>query len=189
MPTMRDQIIQATCDLVENQGYHATGLNEIVKESGAPKGSIYYYFPGGKEDITAESVLFAGKTVAERIRTHLAENADPAEAIQAFIEMIAHFVEVSGFHSGGPLTIVASETATTSEKLNRTCREAYDLMLQAFEDKFLLAGFSPERAASLAWVITSTTEGGIILSRTYHSGEPLRMVAREMANLIRCSPC
>ena len=187
MTAARDQIIQATCDLLENQGYHATGLNEIVKVSGSPKGSIYYYFPGGKEGITAEAVLFAGKTASERIRIHLAEVADPAEAIQDFIETIAHFVEVSGFRSGGPLTIVASETATTSEKLNQTCREAYDMMRVAFEEKFLSGGFSPQRAASLAWMITSATEGGIILSRTYHSGDPLREVARELAGLIRCS--
>lgn len=184
-PTAVDQIIRATCDLIENQGYHATGLNEIVKESAAPKGSIYYYFPAVKEGITAEAVLFAGKTAAERIRTHLAEKNDPAEAIQAFLETIAHYVEVSGFHSGGPLTIVASETATTSEILNHCCREAYDMMRAAFEQKFLSGGFSAERAASLAWMITSATEGGIILSRTYHTGDPLREVARELAGLIR----
>ena len=187
MNTTRDQIIQATCDLLENQGYHATGLNEIVKESGAPKGSIYYYFPGGKEDIAAESVLFAGRAVSERIRTHLAENDDPAEAVQILLETIADYIEISGFRSGGPLTIVASETATSSVKLNLICREAYDLMLQAFEEKFLSAGFSLERAANLAWVVTSSSEGGIILSRTYHSGDPLRRVALAMANLIRSS--
>jgi len=185
MTTTRDQIIQTTCDLIENQGYHATGLNEIVKESGAPKGSIYYYFPDGKEGITAEAVLFAGKAVAERIRTHLAEKSDPAEAVQSFVEMIAHFVEASGFHSGGPLTIVASETATTSEKLNLTCREAYTMVRETFQAKLLEGGFSQDRSASLAWMMTSATEGGIILSRTYHSGDPLRAVAKELAGLIR----
>ncbi len=187
MTTTRDQIIQTTCDLIENQGYHATGLNEIVKESGAPKGSIYYYFPDGKEGITAEAVLFAGRAVAERICTHLAATADPAEAVQSFVEMVAHFVEASGFRSGGPLTIVASETATTSEKLNLTCRDAYTLMREAFQTKLLGSGFSQERAASLAWMMTSATEGGIILSRTYHSGDPLRTVAKELACLIRAA--
>jgi TetR/AcrR family transcriptional repressor of lmrAB and yxaGH operons len=185
MTSTRDQIIQATSDLLENQGYHATGLNEIVKESGAPKGSIYYYFPDGKEGITAEAVLFAGKAVAERIRTHLSEKGDPAEAVQSFVEMIAHFVETSEFRSGGPLTIVASETATTSEKLNLTCREAYTMVREAFQAKLLESGFSQDRSANLAWMMTSATEGGIILSRTYHSGDPLRAVAKELACLVR----
>ncbi len=187
MTTTRDQIIQATRDLLEKQGYHATGMNEIVQESGAPKGSIYYYFPDGKDGITGESVLFAGKATADRIRTQLAEKEDAAEAVLVFLEAIAHYIEESGFDSGGPLTIVASETATTNEKLNLICRQAYDLMVAAFKEKFILAGFSEERAAAMAWVITSTTEGGIILSRTFHSGDPLRTAAREMANLIRSS--
>lgn len=188
MSNSRQQILLTTCDLLENQGFHGTGLNEIVKESGAPKGSLYYYFPAGKEEIVAETVRFAGQRTAERIRSHLTTIEDPAEAIQSFLETIAYHVEASGYRSGGPLTIVASETATTSEKLNLICREAYDLMVAAFEEKFISAGFSKERAASLAWVITSTTEGGIILCRTFHTGDPLRTVAWEMANLIRCSP-
>ncbi len=188
MTTTRERIIQTTSDLLENQGYHATGLNQIVQESGAPKGSIYYHFPQGKDSITAEAVLFAGQNVAERIRANLVEKEDPAEAIQVFIETIAHYVEVSGFHSGGPLTIVASETATTNESLNATCREAYDMMRAAFTEKLLQSGFSTQRADNLVWVITSATEGGIILSRTYHSGDPLRQVAQELATLIRHSP-
>jgi TetR/AcrR family transcriptional regulator, lmrAB and yxaGH operons repressor len=51
----RDQIIQTTCTLLESQGYHATGLNQILKESGAPKGSLYYYFPQGKEELAEEA--------------------------------------------------------------------------------------------------------------------------------------
>ena len=53
MANTREIIIETTCDLMENQGYHATGLNEIVKVSGAPKGSLYYYFPEGKESLAA----------------------------------------------------------------------------------------------------------------------------------------
>jgi TetR/AcrR family transcriptional repressor of lmrAB and yxaGH operons len=185
MTSTRDQIIQTTSELLENQGYHATGMNEIVKESGAPKGSIYYYFPDGKEGITAEAVMFAGKMVSERVKIHLAKFDDPAESIRSFIETIAHFVEESGFKSGGPLTIVSSETATTSEKLNLVCREAYGMVRMAFQDKLKACGFSEEKAENLAWVIVSAIEGGVILSRTYHTGEPLRKVARELAVIVK----
>ena len=185
MTSMREQIIQTTCDLLENQGYHATGLNEIVKESGAPKGSLYYYFPEGKEEISSEAVLFAGRLVAERVRQHLAEISDPAQAIQSFVENLSRHVEASGFRAGGPLTIVASETATTSERLNLACREAYSLLQAAFKQKLLSSGLPEERCALLALTITATLEGAIILSRTYHTGEPLRQVAGQLACLVR----
>lgn len=183
-PNAREKIIQATYELLEDHGYHATGLQEIVARSGAPKGSIYYYFPEGKEGIAAETVAFAGERIAGRIRANLAETAGAAQAVRAFLETIAHFIEVSGFAAGGPLTIVASETATTSERLNLACRAAYDQMRAAFTEKFLASGLSAEQAHSLAWTVTSTTEGGIILCRTYHSGDPLREVAQHMALLI-----
>lgn len=184
MTTTREQIIQTTSELLENQGYHATGLNEIVRESGAPKGSIYYYFPDGKEGITTEAVMFAGRMVAERANLYLAKFDDPADSIQSFIETIAHFVEESEFKSGGPLTIVSSETATTNEKLNLVCREAYGLVRQAFQARLVASGLSDIKAENLAWVIVSAIEGGVILSRTYHTGEPLRKVARELAALV-----
>ena len=184
MTSTRDQIIQTTSELLENQGFHATGMNEIVKESGAPKGSIYYYFPDGKEGITAEALLFSGRMVSDRINIHLAKFDDPADSIRSFIETIAHYVEESGFKSGGPLTIVSSETATTNEKLNQVCREAYGMVRMAFQDRLIAAGFTEDKAENLAWVIVSAIEGGVILSRTYHTGEPLRKVARELAALV-----
>jgi TetR/AcrR family transcriptional repressor of lmrAB and yxaGH operons len=181
----REQIVQAASDLMENQGYHATGINEIVAKSGAPKGSIYYYFPEGKDAIAGEAVEIAGRALVGRIRENLAQNADLAGSIQSFLEGIAHYVELSGFTSGGPLSIVASETATTNEKLNQVCRGAYTEMIGAFEEKILASGCSPDRASSLAWMVTSTIEGAIILSRTFHSGEPLRRAGHELANLVK----
>ena len=67
----RDQIIDTASALLERQGYAATGLNQIVRESGAPKGSLYHYFPGGKDEIAVESLQQGAQAVAERIREAL----------------------------------------------------------------------------------------------------------------------
>ncbi|MEO6887804.1 MAG: TetR/AcrR family transcriptional regulator [Ktedonobacteraceae bacterium] len=185
MNTTRDQIIETTCDLLEAQGYHATGLNQILAESGAPKGSLYYYFPQGKEELTAAAIDRTGKLVAERIKAGLASSDDPGVAIQAFVRTIAYHVEASGFRSGGPLMIVAMETAISSERLNIACREAYALLQNAFREKLLAGGYAGARAASLATFITSAIEGGIILSRTNHSGDPLREVADMLGQVLK----
>ena len=184
MTSSRDQILLTTCDLLENQGFHATGLNEIVRESGAPKGSIYYYFPQGKEEIVAETVQFAGQRTAERIRAHLNTFDDPAEAVQSLLETIAYHIEASGFRSGGPITIVASETATTNERINQACQLAYTSLRDAFEEKLRAGGIDEASASSLAWAVTAAIEGAIILSRTYHTGDPLREAGKNLACLI-----
>jgi len=184
MSNAREQILQTTCDLLEKQGYYGTGLNEIVKESGAPKGSLYHYFPEGKEQITAEAVQQSGEATAARIRAGLAASTSAPKAIHDFILLIAENVERSGFAAGSPLTAVAMETATQSERINLACREAYGMLQHAFRDKLLESGFSTSRAEELATFITASIEGGIILSRTTHTSDPLRVVAKHLGTLL-----
>jgi TetR/AcrR family transcriptional regulator, lmrAB and yxaGH operons repressor len=184
MNTTREHILLTMCDLLEAQGYHATGLNQLVKESGAPKGSLYHYFPDGKDGITAEAIERTGLRTSERIRQGLAKEADVARAIEGFIEWIAGLVELSGFRAGGPLTAVAMETATTNERLNQACRIAFARIEGAFTERLLIAGYNTTRAAELATFITASIEGGIMLSRTNHSGDPLRRVAYELGQLL-----
>jgi TetR/AcrR family transcriptional repressor of lmrAB and yxaGH operons len=184
MSNTREQIVQTTCTLLEKQGFHGTGLNEIVKESGAPKGSLYYYFPDGKEQITVEAVLQSGHTTAERVRNGLAGSTSPSKAVYDFILLIAENVERSGFAAGGPLTAVAMETATSSERINQACQEAYGLIQAAFKEKLLESGFTKSEADGLSTFITASVEGGIILSRTYHTADPLRLVAKQLKALL-----
>ncbi len=185
MISTRDQIVETTCELIERQGYHATSLNEIIRKSGAPKGSLYYYFPDGKEEITEEAIRWAGQMLAERVRNILSISEDAVEAIPHFVHDIAQHVEASGFWAGGPLQTVALETATTSDRLNLACREAYTMLQKAIKEKLLACGFPEERSSQLASFITASVEGAIILSRTYHSGDPLRVVAEELAELLK----
>jgi TetR/AcrR family transcriptional repressor of lmrAB and yxaGH operons len=188
MSSSRDQIIEITCDLLEAQGYHATGLNQILAASSAPKGSLYYYFPDGKEQLVAKAIDRTGDLVAERIKQGLASIPDPVEAIQSFVETIAYHVEASGFRAGGPLMIVAMETAISSERLNAACRQAYQQLQAAFQERLLAGGYSQASAAQLATFITASIEGGIILSRTNHSGDPLRQVAHLLGQVLRTLP-
>jgi TetR/AcrR family transcriptional repressor of lmrAB and yxaGH operons len=176
----RDQFIAATCDLLESQGFYATGLNQIVKESGAPKGSLYYHFPDGKDELAEQAIAWAGRTAAARIAQGLNTSGDAAEAVSTFIANIAYYVEASGFRSGGPLMTVAMETATTNERLNIACRRAYDQLQGAFTAKLVESGYDDAQACVLATFITSAIEGGIMLSRTYHTGDPLRLVAQHL---------
>ena len=67
MASTKERFIETTCQLMEDQGYHATALNQIIEESGAPKGSLYYYFPGGKEELAAEAIQHIGDVVNQRI--------------------------------------------------------------------------------------------------------------------------
>ena len=187
MTSTRDQIIAKTCELLELQGYHATGLNQIIQESGSPKGSLYYHFPGGKEELAIESLQRIGALVLARIRANLARHDDPADAVQGFIETIAAAVEQSDFKAGGPITTIALETAASSERLRAACAQIYADWQAAFAARLVAGGIAAACAASLATLTIAAIEGGVILCRTGRSRAPLEQVAQEIGRLIRNS--
>lgn len=187
MSDARSRILLTMARLIEKQGYHATGLNEIIRESDTPKGSLYYYFPGGKEQIGAEAILEAGKIISGRLRSELERKEQPAEAVHNFLMHMAENVEASQFGAGSPLTTATIETAVTCEAINQACREALDMIQTAFKEKFSAGGFSEIQAAELALYVTTVVEGGILMSRTYHHAEPLRLAAKHLkAYLTNC---
>ena len=185
MTSTRDQIIETTCNLLELQGYHATGLNQIIKESSSPKGSLYYHFPGGKEELAVEAVRRVGAVVLERIQQNLALIEEISESIRSFIMNIALNVERSGFRTGGPITTIALETASTSEALREECERIYAGWQAAFADKLQAEGVAPERARDISVLIIAAIEGGVILCRTNRSRVPLERVANEIGHLIK----
>jgi TetR/AcrR family transcriptional repressor of lmrAB and yxaGH operons len=174
----REEIVAATAALLEIQGYHATGLNEILQQSGAPRGSLYYYFPRGKEELTAEAIELSGRRLAEHVRAELAREADAAVAVEAFVRRVGEHVLASECRSGAPIAAVALETAATNPRLAEACRVAYGRIQQTFADRLAESGYAPVQARELATFIVASLEGGIILSRTQRSAEPLQTVAR-----------
>lgn len=186
MANKRQNIIETTCTLLESQGYHATGLNQILQESSAPKGSLYYYFPEGKEELAEEAISRTAERVENNIRAELAIYENHVEAISSFIRTIASYVEKSEFKAGGPLTTLALESANTSERLTKACDRAYSSWCRAFSDILEQNGYSGARASSLAHVIISVIEGATVLSRTERSTQPIEDAAEEIARLLNC---
>ena len=178
MNPAKEHILEAAARLFEKQGYHATGLNEIIRESDTPKGSLYYYFPEGKEQIGAETALWSAAQLAERIRFGLSQAEQPAEAVRVLGLGIADAIEESSFAAGGPLMMLAAESAVRSERLNAACREAYGQMQAVFADKF-------GGDTVLAEFVLSTLEGAILLSRVRHSGDPLRRAAEHLYSYLK----
>jgi TetR/AcrR family transcriptional regulator, lmrAB and yxaGH operons repressor len=183
----REEIVWAAWRLFESQGYHATGINQIITESGVPKGSFYHYFPDGKEGLAVEAIDTIGKGLRAKVQSTCAEHDDPVQAIVALCLDIARHLKSSGFQHGGPLTIVTLETATTNERLNEACRRAYNGVHDELSDQLRAGSFGEENARALSSLILAALEGGILLSRTLHSAEPLEQIARQIEHAIRSS--
>lgn len=187
----RDRIVEAATVLFQLKGYHATGLNEILRESNAPKGSLYYYFPDGKEQLALEAVNLTKEFVRKTIKERLAKIEDPAESIKNSIEEMADLVhtqkdEKLALRSTKKVSInlIALETAATNENLRKACESAFNSWQDAYTRKLIDGGFSKEKAETLGLVIQSMVEGAIIMSLTKKSDEPFMEIAKQIPILL-----
>jgi TetR/AcrR family transcriptional repressor of lmrAB and yxaGH operons len=187
----RDRIVEAATVLFQLKGYHATGLNEILRESNAPKGSLYYYFPDGKEQLALEAVNLTKVFVEKTIRERLAEIRDPVESIKNSIEEMADLVytqkdEKIALSSTKKVSVnlIALETAATSETLRKACESAFNAWQNAYTQKLIDGGFSREKAETLGLVIQSMVEGAIIMSLTKKSDAPFIEIAKQIPILL-----
>ena len=136
--TTRERFVSMTARLMSRRGYAGVGLNEIVEKSGAPKGSLYHFFPGGKEQLAAAAVDWAAECFLATLDEAIAKSGSAAAAVGALAAQIAVWMEESGCKDGSPLTIVAVETGAFSEPLRLACQRGY----QAWADALAEAGLS-----------------------------------------------
>lgn len=187
----RDRILGAATVLFQLKGYHATGLNEILRESNAPKGSLYYYFPDGKEQLALEAVNLTKVFVERNIKERLAKIQDPALSIKSSIEEMADLMnspkdEEIALSSTKKVSVnlIALETATTNENLRRACESAFNAWQNAYTEKLIEGGFTRKKAETLGLVIQSMVEGAIIMSLTKKSDEPFIEIAKQIPTLL-----
>ena len=176
MSETRDRIIATTSVLLTQQGYHATGLNQIVRESGTPRGSLYHYFPQGKEELAAEAVRHRGAQMKAHVAHELAAIDDPADAIVALIATMVTNLRRRNFASGAPIAAVAMEASSASESLRLACEEVYLGVREPIEDALVRHGLDPDAARRHATAILAALEGGLVLSYTMLDPAPLEAV-------------
>lgn len=181
----KERILKTASRLFQLQGFHGTGLNQIIAESGAPKGSLYYHFPNGKEELAAEAVRHTAEMVTSRIKAELNEAAEPAEAIAMFIENLANRFDREETPQGVPIAAVALETSYSNETLRVACQGAYTSFQSAFAEKMVQSGYKQNEAEDLAIVVNAMIEGAFLLSFTQGDTKPLRLVAKKIPALLK----
>lgn len=180
----KSRMIAATAELLGLQGYHATGLNQIMQVSATPKGSLYFHFPGGKEELAIEAIQIAGSEIGAKIAATLQSSATPGDAVSAFALLLAAELQTSHFRQGCPVATVAMETAATSERLRQTCEQVYLSWFALVEQRLTELAVEPSAAKSWTTLIWAAIEGALLLSRTYQNTAPLETIAAHLKHLL-----
>ena len=183
-PKHREAIVTAALTLFRRQGYAATGLNDIVALSGAPKGSLYHYFPAGKASIAVAAVEEAGRRVAATITQLASQTHSTGELLRAHARLLSEWMRQSGFRDGCPITTVLLELAPRDRSVTEAGRKAYAARIGAVRAKLIADGFPVARADRLAILCVSTLQGALIQARVERDGAPLEIAAVELAQLL-----
>jgi TetR/AcrR family transcriptional repressor of lmrAB and yxaGH operons len=183
----KGKTLAAAAQLFRRQGYHGTPLHDILAAGGAPRGSLYFHFPGGKEEIGAAALTMAG----EAVRQAIAKAAETSENAETFLVRIvrgmAADLERSDYKEGCPIATTALETAAQSDALATVTRNAFQSWENEIKRGLERFGITPDDADLVATTVLSQLEGALLLARTYRSLEPLHRAEQAMKLLVRSS--
>jgi AcrR family transcriptional regulator len=180
----RTRAVRTAGRLFQEQGYGATGLSQIIAESGAPKGSFYFHFPGGKEQLGVEAIRASGGAIAAALGDLAARSPDPATLIRDYSALQQRMLEESNFRRGCPIATITLEMASSSEPIREAAAEVFDswvVPLTAALDGHVR---QPARAVQLARHVVVAMEGALLVARAQRSTAPLREAAELLIDLI-----
>ena len=181
----RARIVQRSAELFRRQGYTGTGVKQIVAETGAPFGSVYHFFPGGKEQLAAETIRTSGRLYVELFATIAAQAPDVVTAVESFFAGAAETLRETDYADACPIATVALEVASTNEPLREATAEVFDGWIAGATEYFAAAGVPRERARGLAFSMLSLLEGAFVFARAMRSTEPLDVAGATAAEEVR----
>ena len=175
-------MVTTTAKLLRRQGYYGTGLNQIVAEAEAPKGSMYFHFPGGKEQLAAEAIGASAEYLDAGLRA--CERGTALESLDTYVAEAARVLETSDFADGCPIATVALEVGTTSKAIGDACADAVELLLTRVSGWLERDGFTPEAARERGQLIYAAIEGTLVFTKALRSVEPLTTLRRQLPGLL-----
>jgi AcrR family transcriptional regulator len=178
--TTRDRIVSISAELFRRQGYSATGVKQIVTVAKAPFGSLYHFFPGGKEELGAEAVRVSGALYAQLIPAIFDPAPDVVTGIRMFFAGAAEHLRETDYEDACPIATVALEVSSVSEPMRQACAEVFESWIEAGVERFAPDGVDRAKARELTIGMLAALEGAFVLARAARSTEPLD-VAGELA--------
>jgi AcrR family transcriptional regulator len=183
----RDRMVYSAAQLIRARGVTATGVRDVVEHASAPRGSFQHYFPGGKDQLVGEAVLWAGDFAAQWVASYRRTTDTPSPD-----GLFAHIVQpwkdefsTRGYERGCPVMATAADLAGGESAVNGQLRRALGQWEHAVAEELVGMGVPLDRARSLAVLVISALEGAIMWARVNRDTKPLDTVVTELSPLLR----
>lgn len=181
----RDRILFASAELFRRHGYNGTGLKRIVAEADAPFGSLYHFFPGGKEELGDEVIRVAGHFYMQLFVAIAADAPDVVTAVGDFFSGAAQTLRDTDYADACPIETIALEVASSNDKLRQATADVFSSWIDGGAAYFASAGIDRARARELAVAMIAALEGAFVLSRSMRTTEPLEVAGATVAAAVR----
>lgn len=173
----------SAAEVMRERGAAGVTIDEVLARSGAPRGSVYYHFPDGRNQILAEALVWAGDAIADSIDAAAERGALPL--VRGFTEFWERTLADSDFGAGCPVVAAAIGCASDESGLAAIASTIFGRWRDALTRAFVADGFDNVDAESLAVTCIASLEGAVVLCRSIRNAEPLRQVAEQMEFLIK----
>ena len=187
MSSTRDRIVEASAELFRRQGYAATGVKQIVTAAQAPFGSVYHFFPGGKEQLGAESIRVSGALYEQLIPAVFDHAPDLVTGVREFFRLAGEHLRETDYVDACPIATIALEVSSTSETLRVACADVFESWIAAGTALHQQASLPPARARALTIAMLAALEGAFVLARATRSTEPLAIAGELVAQAVEAA--
>jgi AcrR family transcriptional regulator len=184
----RERMVISAALLIRERGAHATAISDVLEHSGAPRGSAYHYFPGGRTQLLCEAVDYAG----EHVGALIAGAESGLELLDTLIDKYRRQLLDSDYRAGCPIAAVSVEAGEEQDRermapVTERAAAVFDRWTELIAQRFLADGISPGQARELAVFATSAIEGAILLARVRRDLAPLDLVHRQLRNSLQAA--
>ncbi len=180
----RERIVGASAELFRRQGYSATGVKQIVEAAQAPFGSLYHFFPGGKEELGAEAIRVSGALYELLIPAVIDAAPDLLTGVRAFFAAAAEQLRETDYEDACPIATVALEVSSSSETMRQACADVFESWIAQGAARHTGAGLTEEKARELTIGMLAALEGAFVLARALRSTEPLDIAGQMVAQAV-----
>jgi TetR/AcrR family transcriptional repressor of lmrAB and yxaGH operons len=176
--SVREQMVDSAVILLAKYGLDGTSFSEVLGASGAPRGSIYHHFPGGKDELIAAAIEVAGGRAVALLRSFAGRS--PVEIVDGFLGMWRAVLERSQFSAGCSVLAVtvagSNGSSGDSDGLLRAAGQVFRSWQSALAAVLTAGGVPAADAEPFATLLIAASEGAVALSRAEQSYQPFDAV-------------
>jgi AcrR family transcriptional regulator len=183
----KQRIVHRSAELFRRQGFAGTGVKQIVAEASAPFGSLYHFFPGGKEQLGEEVIRWSGGIYGQLIDAFFEPGEDPVAATRSFFAAAAATVRDSDYADACPIATVALEVSSTNEPMREACADVFNGWVDGATQRLVECGLTRKRSRALAFSMIASLEGAFVLARALRSTEPIEVAGEAAAAEVRAA--